>query len=240
MPFPNKRTKGLWQFGLVGLETFVKLIKIKINLPSGAHNIKSVSSHHHHLISKRFQQRNNLETKMLPIVGKILDNTLTRLSFNGADEDAIDNVKDIIDALKKNSSIVTVEFLGDFLGCVRNDARSELLRALFNIKCLQEVRLEDGLVMIADIAGLISEAKGLKVLTVTRIVLQGVQADFDATEVALHQHNSLKEFTMTDCQPALADLSMDNLRLPVRDGAGVAAGSITSDASPISASARSA
>lgn len=37
--------------------------------------------------------------------------------------------------------------------------------------------------------------------------------DFDAAEMALYHNPSLKEFSMTDCEPAVAGISMDTLVL---------------------------
>jgi len=66
----------------------------------------------------------------LDIVTQIQENTVTTLHFTADDDDVIDDIRPVIDAIKDNSSIVKVEFLDDFLGCVRNDSRSELLQAL--------------------------------------------------------------------------------------------------------------
>lgn len=150
----------------------------------------------------------------MKVVEEIQNNSITKLRFTCADDDAIDNIHQIIDSIEKNTSILTVEFLDDFLGCLRNDARSELLHALANIPCLQEVRLEDGLILISDIADLICAVKGLKVLTMKNIIFQGIGQDFEATEMALHQHCSLKEFSLDNCRPAVSGISTDTLVLP--------------------------
>lgn len=174
----------------------------------------------------------------MTIVEQIKSNNITKLRLTWNDDDAIDNIHDLIDAIEKNTSLLTVELLDEFLGCLRNDARSELLRALTFIPCLQEVRLQDGLVAISDITDLLCKVKGLKVLTLKNIILQGIASDFDATEMALHQHCSIKEFSLQDCRPAVSGISMDTLVLPGKTPA--TGGTIRVGESSIQANARSA
>lgn len=150
---------------------------------------------------------------MSKIVEQIQANVISKLHFTSADDEVIDDVTPIIDAIKSNSSIECVEFLDDFLGCIRNDSRTELLQALCKVPCLNEVHLEDGLIMIDVIADLITKCKGLKILTLNRIILQGVQEDFDTTEMALHQNHSLKELTIKDCSSAIEGIFLNNLVL---------------------------
>ena len=150
---------------------------------------------------------------MLKIVEQILANDISKLHFTDKDDDVIDDVIPVVDAIKQNTSIKCVEFRDDFLGCVRNDSRTELLQALCKIPCLREVHLEDGLIMVEVLVDLISKCDDLQILTLNRIVLQGVQEDFDKTEMALHQNHSLKEFTIKDCCAAIEGISLSNLVL---------------------------
>eukprot|EP00429_Kryptoperidinium_foliaceum_P000273 CAMPEP_0176020916 /NCGR_PEP_ID=MMETSP0120_2-20121206/10146_1 /TAXON_ID=160619 /ORGANISM="Kryptoperidinium foliaceum, Strain CCMP 1326" /LENGTH=162 /DNA_ID=CAMNT_0017354025 /DNA_START=618 /DNA_END=1106 /DNA_ORIENTATION=- len=147
----------------------------------------------------------------MTVIEQIRDNSITKLHLTGADDDAIDNAKELVDALEKNSSLVVIELCDDFMGCLRNDARRDVLHALRNISSLQELRLEDGLIQIGDIAEAIAEVKGLQKLTLKGITFQGVEEDFHACEAALNQHGSLKNFAMDDCSPALGDISMEVL-----------------------------
>ena len=150
----------------------------------------------------------------MTIIEQIKSNSITKLRLSWHDDEAVDNIHSLIEAIEKNSSILTIEFVDEFLGCLRNDARSDVIRALTFIPCLQEVRLEDALVAIPDITDLLVKVKGLKVLTLKNILLQGIKSDFDATEMALHQHCSIKEFSLQDCRPAVSGISMDTLVLP--------------------------
>lgn len=143
------------------------------------------------------------------LINDIKNNTITSLTFVGDDDDAIDNVREIISAIQTpNTSITKVEMTDDFLGCVKHDARSDLLRSLGSLTSLQEVKLCEGLLLIRDIAEILLEAKTLKVLSMTDIVLQGVEEDFHALELALHQHPSIKEFVLDDCRPAVEEIDM--------------------------------
>jgi len=63
------------------------------------------------------------------------------------------------------------------------------------------------------LADLINKCDDLEIFTLNRIVLQGVQEDFDNTETALHRNNTLKEFTMKDCCAAIEGISLNNLVL---------------------------
>ncbi len=149
----------------------------------------------------------------MKILEQIQANSITVLRFTCNDDDVIDSIHKIMDAIKKNSSILTVEFLDDFLGCLRSDARSQLLHSLICVPCLQEIRLDDGLIVVSDIADLLRDVKGLKVLVLKNIILQGIEKDFAATEMALHQHCSLKELRVENCRPAVEGISIDALSL---------------------------
>lgn len=149
----------------------------------------------------------------MKIVEQMQDSTITKLRLTCEDEDVIDNIHQVISAVKKNSSLLTVEMVDDFLGCVRNDARSELIRALGCIPCLREVRFEQGLLLIADIAELLCDVKGLEVLIINDIVLQGEEEHFNAVEMALHQHPSIKEFSLAGCHAAIENISLETLEI---------------------------
>jgi hypothetical protein len=149
----------------------------------------------------------------MSIVQQIQNNAITNLRVSREDEDVIENIQQVIEALEKNNTILSVSFYNHFLGCLRNDARSKLMNSLGRISSLQELHLEDALLMVSDITELLVQAKGLKVLTLKNIVLQGVKENFDACEMALYQHGSVKEFRMDNCTPALAAISLERLEL---------------------------
>jgi hypothetical protein len=151
-------------------------------------------------------------TITMSIIQQIQNNTITNLRVSDEDEDVIENIHQVIEALEKNKTILSVTFHNDFLGCLRNDARSELMNSLGRITSLQEAHLEDALLMVSDVAKLLVQAKGLKVLTLKNIVLQGVKEHFDACEMALY-HGSVKDFRMESCIPALEEISLVSLEL---------------------------
>jgi hypothetical protein len=67
------------------------------------------------------------------------------------------------------------------------------------------------LLQVSDITDLILNVKGLRVLSLKTIVMQGVSEHFDACETALYQHGSLKSFDIEECTPALKDISLEKL-----------------------------
>ncbi len=146
-------------------------------------------------------------------IEQIQNSTISKVKFTADDDDIIDNVHQLIAAVKRNTSLLTVEFADEFLGCLRSDARSELLGAMTKLQSLQELRIEGGLVMIVDVAEVLCEIQGLKVLTLDNVVLQGVEQDFNAMELTLHQHRSLKEFSIERCHPAVSGITTANLQL---------------------------
>jgi hypothetical protein len=174
----------------------------------------------------------------MKLVEQIQDNAITKLTLTCEDEDVVDNIHEVIGVIKKNSSILTVHMVDDFLGCVRNDARTELISALGKVTCLQEVRLEEGLLQIVDIAELLLEVSGLKVLTMKNIVFQGTEEDFRAAELTLKQHPSIKEFSLDGCETAVEEISLETLDIAGREQACAHGGIRTSEPNP--ANARSA
>lgn len=150
---------------------------------------------------------------MIQVIEQIRNNTISKVKFTCEDDEIIDNVHQLIAVFKKNTSLLSIEFADEFLGCLRSDARSELLGALTKLQSLQELRIEGGLVMIVDIAEILCDIQGLKVLTLDHVVLQGIEKDFHAMELTLHQHRSLKEFSIERCHPAVHGISTANLQL---------------------------
>jgi hypothetical protein len=183
------------------------------------------------------------------LINDIRNNVVTSLKFTASsddDDDIIDSVRGVIDAIKSSgptSSITSIEMSDEFLGCVRNDDRSELLRSLGCITTLQHVHLEEGLLLIRDIAELLLEDKTLKSLILKDLVLQGVESDFDAVELALHSHPSIKEFTMDGCRAAVEGIQLNKIELAGQKSScahGGAGGVINTSSEPNPASARSA
>jgi hypothetical protein len=120
--------------------------------------------------------------------------------YSDTDHKLLDNVHKFIAALK------SIHFKRDFLGCLRNDSRSELLQALGQIPSLQQVDLADVCLLVSDISLLLMQAKSLRVLKMNKLVLQGVEKDFDAYEMAF-----LPEFEMEQCIAAVKTISLDKM-----------------------------
>ncbi len=113
---------------------------------------------------------------------------------------------------KVTHSIETVKLDKDFVGCLRHDDRSELLKTLGKIPSLKEVHLGDACLLVKDITTILVEAKGLVSFSLTTVVLQGDGACMDACELAVCQHPCLKQFELIDCSTAIKDLSIDSLQ----------------------------
>jgi hypothetical protein len=88
-----------------------------------------------------------------------------------------------------------------------------MMNSLGIISSLQEAHLEDALVMVSDITELLVQSKGLKVLTLKNIVLQGVKEHFNAYKVALYHGSGINKFSMVSCISALEELSLESLEL---------------------------
>jgi hypothetical protein len=149
----------------------------------------------------------------MSILEKIQANDITNLHISDADDELLDFPHKLLEALEKNTSITSVRFDADFLGCLRSDARSKLVEAIGKIPSLQEVHLKDALLTVIAITNMILKAKSLRVLTLNNVVLQGVSEHFDACATALYQHVCLKEFGVEDCIPAVKDISLEKLHL---------------------------
>jgi hypothetical protein len=148
---------------------------------------------------------------MMSVVEQIRANEITNVRISGTDDDIVDGVYELIEALEQNATVVSVRFDNDFLACLRNDARSKLVKALGTMPSLNEVHFEDALLMVLDIAYMLVQSKSVRALTLKNIVLQGVSLDFDICEAALYQHHCLKHFDMKDCIPAMEDISLEKI-----------------------------
>jgi hypothetical protein len=88
-------------------------------------------------------------------VQQIQNNTITNLRVSDTDDDFIENIHQVIEALEKNNTIQSVTFHNNFLGCLLNDAQSKLIHTLGKLSSLQEVHLEGAIVMASDVVELL-------------------------------------------------------------------------------------
>jgi hypothetical protein len=148
----------------------------------------------------------------MSLLNQIEDNAITNLRLEDTDEEMIDNIRALIGALEKNTSIESIRFNGEFLGCLRGDTRCELIELIGGIPTLQEVHMSHSLLMVKVLTNMISKAKQLRVLKMANIVFQGVAEDISACELALVTHSCLKEFGMKECSAAaVGDISLEKL-----------------------------
>jgi hypothetical protein len=146
-------------------------------------------------MSLLFHQINNNEIKTLDISEE-------------AEEVFADDTGSVLDflvALKKNTSIVAARLTGDFLGCLRADARSQVLKALGDDLDLTEITLADTLLLVEDIIHIIAKSDSLRSMRLHNIIFQGNETHFQTLETALLHHPCLKEFDMSDsCEAAIS------------------------------------
>lgn len=88
------------------------------------------------------------------LVQQIQTNTITNLGVSDTDDGVVENIHQVIEALEKNNTIISFTFNNDFLGCLRDDARSRLINTLEKVESLREVHLEGAMVRVSDIAQL--------------------------------------------------------------------------------------
>ena len=146
------------------------------------------------------------------IIKQLQENDVTELRLSDADDDCIDDFRNIAEALAQNTSLTVVRLEG-YLACLRNDARVEFVEAMTKNSSLQEIYVSDALLVVSCITNLIVKSKNLKVLSLHNVVLQGVQELFDNCERALLQHPSLKSFLLDEVKAAVDNIDTSKLVL---------------------------
>lgn len=125
-----------------------------------------------------------------------------------------DDITILLKALVMNQSIRTIRFEGDFLDCLQEERRSEVIRVVGSyLPSLHEICLGDSPIFVTDLCHLITKSKALRVLNLHDLVLQGQPEDFHALETALLQHPSIKEFEMNECNSAIPGIDLDNISI---------------------------
>jgi hypothetical protein len=147
----------------------------------------------------------------MTILEEICANEIVDLHLSSVPEDYYGETTEMVEALKNNTSIVTVRFDEEFISCVHGRERGDLLDQLAALPNLKEVFLGDANLMVDVITKLVGNAKSLRKLSLSGLVLQGVERDFDALESALHSHGSLKEFDMEECIASNEDIDIKKL-----------------------------
>jgi hypothetical protein len=148
---------------------------------------------------------------IMTLLEQIQANEITNVHVDNAADDVFENINAFLDAMGQNTSIESVHFEKEFIGDLRNDARTKLLKAIGQIPSIKEIRLGDALLQTVDITEMVTAAQALRALHLKNIVLQGVAEHFDACETALYKSHTLKEFDLEDCFPAVRGLSLEKL-----------------------------
>ena len=149
----------------------------------------------------------------MSILNQIEDNVLTDLRLDETNDEVLGKkASKLIQAIGKNTSIESIHFNGEYLGCLRSGTRTELIELIGGLPNLVEVHMSKSLLMASALTAMIAKAKQLRVLKLTEICIQGENEDISATELALLAHPSLKEFEMEGCMAsAFQEVSLDKL-----------------------------
>lgn len=149
----------------------------------------------------------------MSIIEQVQSNSITDLTISQDPDEALGKKKagEFMEALASNTSIETLRLDGDFIGCLRQDARSSLVKAIGNLPNLKECHLGDACLLADDVASILTNGKKLVSMSLTAIVLQGEQKSLDACEVAIYAHPALKQFDLNNTTTAISDLSLDKL-----------------------------
>jgi hypothetical protein len=147
----------------------------------------------------------------MTIIEEIRANQVVELHLSAVPEEYFGEINEMIAALKENTSIESIHFDKDFIGCVFGRERGELLNQVAMLPNLKEVLLGDAGLLVQVTVTLLKNAKGLKKITLQRLVMQGTQKDFDGLEAALYQHGSLKDFQMNECVASNEDIDMEKI-----------------------------
>ena len=148
---------------------------------------------------------------IMNIIEEIRANEVVNLHLNADPDEYFGDIREMIAALKDNTSIESIQFDTDFIGCVFGTERGELLNQIAKLPNLKEVFLGDAGLMVDAIATLLKNAKGLKKISLHRLVMQGIEKDFDGLEAVLYQHGSLKAFEMDDCVASNEGIDMEKI-----------------------------
>ena len=147
----------------------------------------------------------------MTIIEKIRANKLVYLHLNAVPEEYFGETSEIIAALKDNTSIESIQFDKDFICCVCGRERRELLKQVAKLPNLKDAFLGDACLMVDAIATLLKNAKGLKKISLHRLVMQGIEKDFEGLAVVLHQHASLKGFRIEDCVASNENIDIEKI-----------------------------
>ena len=149
----------------------------------------------------------------MSILEQIRSNSITELNLSQDADEITEKTSELVDALRNNKSIVSIRFEDEFLGDMRNDSRREVVEAIGQIPTLQRVYLADTLLLASAIAKMLCSAKALRELSISNVLLQGIESDFSSFEATLASHPSLKLFKMEECKPAVKGISLEGLKI---------------------------
>lgn len=153
------------------------------------------------------------------ILDDIKNNAIEELHLSNVPEDYFGTAEEFADAMKVNTSIQTVIFDQDFLGCTAAKERAIIVSSVGHLPNIQKVVLKDSLLMVGVcVTNLLKNAKQLHELSLENCTLQGVPSDFDMLQGALGEKaGTLKSLHITTCHAPHADVDMGKVLSTLQD-----------------------
>jgi hypothetical protein len=165
------------------------------------------------ILSQRQQLHYLSETMMCQLLEQIENDNITSLTLEATPKETLEKKKPeaLIEALGKNTSLVSVTMQTDFLACLRGDIRSQVVQAIGKLPSLQSVSLGNSLLLAPDLITLVKTAKSLTTLTLTDICLQGEPTFIEDLQRTIASHASLKDFTLSNCMASNQSVNLSAL-----------------------------
>jgi hypothetical protein len=142
----------------------------------------------------------------------ITNNDVVEFSLSKDPDDYFENPKDLVDAMKQNTSVEKVTFDEDFLACCNGKDRKDIVEACGTLLNVKSVVLKDSMMNVGVcIVSLVTNAKKLNNLTMENCVLHGGIEDFEALEKALKGNTCLKTLRIVNCSIPNVTVQLDKV-----------------------------
>lgn len=121
------------------------------------------------------------------------------------------SIYDIIDALEVNTTIEFIRLDRDFLPGMEPEHSIAFFTALGKVSSLKEASIWHCTIPVTALSEFLSGARGLQILQLGCLDLEGNVDDFQAVAESLKEHPGLKSFTMSDFSLNDDTISIDGL-----------------------------
>jgi hypothetical protein len=148
---------------------------------------------------------------MIHTVEGILSNNADKLVIGDSPESVFSEVSEIVDALQTNTVIVQCRFDRYFFKGLKAEEKQLILGQCAQLKTLKRVHLLAASVQVSLVSKVLDDSKGLEVLELGHMTLEGSPDDFQKFNESLKNHSSLKEFILTDFNVADDSIKLDDI-----------------------------